>query len=318
MRSICGVCVLLTSAVLSSAAHAELAYGGDAAVLGTFTAEQLQAIRGGAEYKRSALFSTDWSSDSRGGTYALGGIGGAIDGVTPGQAGWKTYGGSVNSYNIATTTDLGRAGRALTVSGSKKPNTYRYAFQDLSSQWNARRATDNVLWAEYEQYTPGTDAGSANIAGLTMFDSSNRALAGMGVGYGSGIGSSNPHRSVYGIAYNFGISGFDNYYYRLSGSGAPLANGGWTKFATSFNKSTGVVQWFYSVDGGSSYTGYYINSWAAGASLSTADFRMNNFGLFDNAGATAVFGNLNVYALPTPGAAVLALAGALCSRRRRA
>ena len=103
-----------------------------------------------------------------------------------------------------------------------------------------------------------------------------------------------------------------------SGSGAPLANGGWTKFATSFNKSTGVVQWFYSVDGGSSYTGYYINSWAAGASLSTADFRMNNFGLFDNAGATAVFGNLNVYALPTPGAAVLALAGALCSRRRRA
>jgi hypothetical protein len=238
--------------------------------------------------------------------------------VTPGQAGWKTYGGSVNSYNIATTTDLGRSGRALTVSGSKKPDTYRYAFQDLSSQWNARRATDNVLWAEYEQYTPGTDAGSANIAGLTMFDSSNRALAGMGVGYGSGIGSSNPHRSVYGIAYNFGISGFDNYYYRLSGSGAPLANGGWTKFATSFNKSTGVVQWFYSVDGGSSYTGYYINSWAAGASLSTADFRMNNFGLFDNAGATAVFGNLNVYALPTPGAAVLALAGALCSRRRRA
>ena len=119
MRSSFGVCALLTSAVLSATAHAELAYGGEAAMLGSFTAEQMQAIRGGASVKSSALFSTNWVGDSRGSTYALGGIGGAIDGVTPGQAGWKTYGGSVNSYNIATTTDLGRAGRALTVSGSK-------------------------------------------------------------------------------------------------------------------------------------------------------------------------------------------------------
>ena len=303
-----------------------LIYGGEATQIGTFTSAQLAAMRG-ATAKNSSLFNTNWTNDSNGSSYTLGNVGTSITGTTPGQGGWYTYSSNGNNgaYRIVSTTTYGRTGQGVSITGAAGASSYRYMYQDLSAQWAARNAGDDVLWSEWSQYASGTASTSANMGGVSLYDSAYNILGGMAVGYGSGI-SGYAQRSVYGLAYytdtSTGTSG--NYFFRLSGSTlgsggtAPLAATGFTKFATSFNRTTGEVNWFYSVDGGTTYNGFYVDGAAAGSDLMEVDLEMSNMGTVANAGATAIYGDLNIYATPAPGAAALVGLAGLMARRRRA
>ena len=316
----------VAAVTLTSAALAELQFGGDAQMIGVFTGEQLAMMRGATD-KNSPLFATNWTSDSNGASYALGNIGTSVTGTTPGQGGWYTYSSNGNNgaYKIVSTSTYGRTGQGVSITGASGASSYRYMYQDLSAQWAARNAGDDVLWAEWSQYMSGTASTSANMAGVSLYDSSYNILGGMAAGYGSGI-SSYPQRSVYGLAYytdtSTGTSG--NYFFKLSGttlgSGgtAPLAAIGFTKYATSFNQTTGEVNWFYSVDGGATYNGFFVDGAAAGASLMEVDLEMSNMGTLANSAATAIYGDLNIYATPAPGAVALVGMAGLMARRRRA
>ena len=318
----------LAAVVLGGSAFAgapNLIYGGEAARIGTFTGEQLSAMRG-AMSKNSPLYSTNWTSDSNGSSYVLGNVGTSITGSAPGQGGWYTYSSSGNNgaYKVISTSTIGRTGQGASIQNAAAAGSYRYMYQDLSAQWAARNAGDDILWAEYQQYMASTASTSANMGGVSMYNSSYNILAGMAAGYGSGI-SGYAQRSVYGLAYytdtTTGTSG--NYFFKLSGtvlsdgSTAPLAKAGFTNYLTSFNRTTGEVNWFYSIDGGATYTGFFIDGAAAGADLMEIDLEVSNMGSVTNAQGTAVYGDVAVYATPTPGAvALLSLAGMMARRRR--
>lgn len=316
-------CVLTGAA---SAGQTPLLDGGDARMMGTFTGAQLSAMRGVTD-KNSALYSTNWTSDSNGSSYVLGNVGTSITGTAPGQGGWYTYSSNGNNgaYKIVSTATLGRTGQGVSIGGAAGASSYRYMYQDMSAQWAARNAGDDILWAEYTQYMASTASASANMAGVSLYNSAYNVLAGMAAGYGSGI-STYPQRSVYGLAYytdtSTGTSG--NYFFRLSGttlsdgSTAPLAKVGFTNYVTSYNRTTGEVNWFYSVDGGTTYTGFFVGGAAAGSDLMEVDLEMSNMGAATNAAATAVYGDLNIYATPAPGAAALVGLAGLMARRRRA
>lgn len=319
----------LAACVLTSAAFggmSGLIDGGDARQMGTFTGDQIAAMRGVAS-KNSSLYATNWTNDSNGASYVLGNVGTSVTGTTAGQGGWYTYSsnGSNGAYKIMSTTTLGRTGQGVSIAGAAGASSYRYMYQDLSAQWAARNAGDDILWSEWSQYMASTATTSANMAGVSLYNSSFNVLAGMAAGYGSGI-STYPQRSVYGLAYytdtTTGTSG--NYFFRLSGttlsSGgtAPLAAVGFTKYATSYNRTTGEVNWFYSIDGGATYTGFFVDGAAAGSDLAEVDLEMSNMGTVSNAAATAVYGDLNIYATPAPGAAALVGLAGVMARRRRA
>ena len=319
----------LAAIVLGGAAFggtSGLIYGGEAAQMGTFTGAQIAAMRG-VTAKDSALFSTDWTSDSNGSTYTVGNVGTSIAGTTPGQGGWYTYSsnGTSTAYKVISTSTIGRTGQGISIQNAAGAGAYRYMYQDLSAQWAARNAGDDILWAEYQQYMTSTASTSANMGGVSLYNSSYNILAGMAAGYGSGI-SGYAQRSVYGLAYytdtSTGTSG--NYFFRLSGtvlsdgSTAPLAKAGFTNYLTSFNRTTGEVNWFYSIDGGATYTGFFVDGAAAGADLMEIDLEVSNMGASSNSQATAVYGDVAVYATPAPGAAALVGLAGLMARRRRA
>ena len=316
-------CVLTGSAF---GGMAGLIDGGEARQMGTFTAAQLATMRS-ATQRNTSIYASNWTNDSNGASYVLGNVGTSVTGTTAGQGGWYTYSSNGNNaaYKIMSTTTLGRTGQGVSIAGAAGASSYRYMYQDLSAQWAARNAGDEILWAEYGQYMASTASTSANMAGVSLYDSSYNILAGMAAGYGSGI-STYPQRSVYGLAYytdtTTGTSG--NYFFRLSGttlsdgSTAPLAKVGFTNYVTSFNRTTGEVNWFYSIDGGATYTGFFVGGAAAGSDLMEVDLEMSNMGSVSNATATAVFGDLNIYATPAPGAAALVGLAGLMARRRRA
>ncbi len=313
--------------VLTGSAMAEYKYGGEARMTGVFSAEQLDAMRG-ATRKDSSLYSTNWTNDSNGASYVLGNVGTSVTGTVAGQGGWYTYSSNGNNgqYKIISTSTFGRTGQGAQISGAAAASSYRYMYLDLAGQWAARNAGDDVLWAQWDQYASSTASTTANMGGVSLYDSSYNILAGMACGYGSGISSSYPQRSVFGLAYytdtTTGTSG--NYFFSLSGqttsSGtSPLAkSGGFTRYATSFNQTTGEVNWFYSVDGGSTYTGFFVDGAAAGANLVEIDLEMSNQGALSNATASMIVGDLSVYATPAPGAAALVGLAGLMARRRRA
>jgi len=141
--------------------------------------------------------------------------------------------------------------------------------------------------------------------------------------YGT-VGTTTKQRSVFGYAYYTSGTTTGNYRFKLSeqalssGGTSPLAvSGGWTKFAMNWNKTTGQANWYYSVDGGATYTGFYVNGSGAGL----GDNMEWDFYASQASGTTtanAIFGDLSVYATPAPGAAALVGLAGLMARRRRA
>jgi len=312
--------VILTGSAM--AAQDAPKYGGAATKIGNFSGAQFEAMKSGRlESAPSAIYSTNWTSDSNGASYTIANVGTSTTGTAPGQGGWYTYssGGTSTSYKIINSSTLGRTGQGAYVTNSGSTSAYKFMYQDMSAQWAARNAGDNLLWAAWDQYASATASTSANMGGASLYSGNYQILGGMGMAYGSGI-SGYAQRSVFGLA-NYNSSGtIGNYFFDLSDgtAAAPTAqSGGYTKYATSFNQTTGEVNWFYSVDHGANYTGFFVMGAAAGADLLELDLEMSNFGATTNAAAAANYGDLAVYATPTPGALALVGLAGLVARRRR-
>jgi hypothetical protein len=303
--------------------------GGEARMIGTFSRAQLDAMRGVAA-KNTSLYSSNWTSDSNGASYTVGNISSSVGGVQ-GQGGWYTYSSgttgnntAVSNYKIAGGRPAGQTGQGLQITGSNTSSGSRYMYQDLSAQWAARNAGDDIVWAEYSQFCASASSTSGNRAGAAMFDTTySKFLCGMAIEMGT-LGTSTSQRSVYGYANynNAGTTG--NFRFKLSdqtlsdGSISPKAlSGGYTQMATSFNKTTGEVLWYYSVDGGANYTAFYVDGAAAGSDVAEFDFYTSTTS-GSTAGVTVNYGDLSIYATPAPGAAALVGLAGLMARRRRA
>jgi len=309
--------------------HANVVDGGEARMIGTFTRAQLDAMRGTAA-KSTSLYSTNWTNDSNGSSFTVGNVSTGIGGVQ-GQGGWYTYSSGttgnntvISNYKIAAGRPGGQTGQGLQITGSNTSSGSRFMYQDLSAQWAARNAGDNIVWAEYTQFTASAASTSGNRAGSAMYDTTGtKFLAGMAVEMGT-LGTSTTQRSIFGYANYLNGTATGNFRFKLSdqtlsdGSVSPKAlSGGWNYFATSFNKTTGEVLWYYSVDGGANYTAFYVNGAAAGSDLAEFDYYTSTTS-GNTAGVTVNYGDLNIYATPAPGAAALVGLAGLMARRRRA
>jgi hypothetical protein len=296
--------------------------GGEARLMGSFTGAQLAAMRG-VTNRATSLYSTNWTTDSNGATFTAGNIGG--------QGGWLTYaasgaGTNPSNYKINAGSPPGRTGQAFQITGPTN-TTARYAYQDVSAQWAARNAGDNICWVEYDAFLSSAASTSGNRTGGFLYAQNAAGTAGgMATGmlmeYGTS-GTSTKQRSVFGLAYYANGTTLGNFRFKLSeqalsgGGTSPLAvSGGWTNYAMSFNQNTGEVNWFYSVDNGANYTGFFVMGAATGMDVLEWDFYASNGA--GSTSANSIFGDFEVYATPAPGAAALVGLAGLMARRRRA
>ena len=302
--------------------------GGEARMMGTITGAQLAQMRG-ASQRNTSLYATNWTNDSNGATFTAGNV--ATANVTPGQGGWAYYatgaGTNPSNYKINAGSPAGRTGQKLQITGSNSTTASRYLYQDVSAQWAARNAGDNICWVEYDQYMSSTASTSDNrnggyLLGLNAAGTVGGMMTGMTMEYGT-AGTSTKQRSVFGYAYYTSGTTTGNYRFKLSeqalsgGGTSPLAvSGGWTKFAMSWNQTTGECNWYYSVDNGATYTGFYVMGSGAGLDIYEWDFYAQQ--ATGTTTANAIFGDFQIYATPAPGAAALVGLAGLMARRRRA
>ena len=291
--------------------------------MGSFSKSQLNAMRGVSQ-KATALYGVNWDTDSNGASYAAGNLSTAVG--TAGQGGWNTYatgtGTVMSNYKINAGRPAGSAAgsgtKAFQMSSSSTSTGGRYAYQDLSSQWAARNAGDNIFWTEYQSYFSGTQTSLARTGNIAFDTTYSKILSGMYTQTGASTSSTNARGTVFGFAnYNNGGS-VGNFVFNLSAGGGPVANAaGWTDYAYNFNKTTGRVEWFLSTDGGANYTGFFVDGAAAGSDVLETDF-YSSAGTGNASAGNMIFGEMSAYATPAPGAAALVGLAGLMARRRRA
>ena len=290
--------------------------------MGSFSKSQLNAMRGVSQ-KASALYSVNWDTDSNGATYSTGNI--STANLTPGQGGWITYasgsGTNMSNYKI----NAGRPAGSTAGSGVKalqmtstSTSGARFLYQDLSSQWAARNAGDNIFWGEYQSYFAASQTSIQRAGNIAYDTTGSKILSGMYTQTGASTASTVARGSVFGFAnYNNGGT-VNNFVFNLSAGGGPVANvAGWTNYAYNFNKTSGRVEWFLSTDGGANYTGFYVDGAAAGSNVLETDY-YSAAATGNEAAGSMIFGAANFYATPAPGAAALVGLAGLMARRRRA
>ena len=291
--------------------------------MGSFSKSQLNAMRGVSQ-KASSLYGVNWDNDSNGASYATGNLSTAVG--APGQGGWTTYatgtGTNMSNYKINAARPAGSAAgsgvKAFQMTSSSTATGGRYAYQDLSSQWAARNAGDNIFWTEYQSYFSASQTSLARTGNIAFDNTGSKILSGMYTQTGASTSSTNARGTVFGFA-NYNNAGtVGNYVFNLSAGGGPVAAaGGWTDYAYNFNQTTGRVEWFLSVDGGANYTGFYVDGAAAGSDVLETDF-YSSAGTGNAAAGNMIFGEMSAYATPAPGAAALVGLAGLMARRRRA
>jgi hypothetical protein len=310
--------------------------GGVGRSMGTFTGAQLAAMRGGSAGS-GLMYSTNWNTDTNGATYTPGNIG--TTPKTAGQGNWRyspagVTGTHPDNYTILAGRPAGSSSpnaQAFQMTGADSTSYQRNVEQNLASQWATRTAGDDTCWSAYEGYMGSTQSNSGNRNGGVLRSSTGAALVGMmsefGTNYGGSADASTVQNAVYGYAYATINGVTENYRYLLSGQAtgsndispiSPLSNaGGWTKYLMNWNQTTGVVYWYYSVDGGANYYGYYVDG--AGASQDVALWHWESHQATGITSANAIYGDLTVSTVPAPGAAVvLGITSLLVGRRRRA
>jgi len=292
--------------------------------MGSFSKSQLNAMRGVSQ-KASALYSVNWDTDSNGASYATGNLSTGIAPVV-GQGNWAVYatgtGTNMTNYKINAARPAGSAAgsgvKAFQMSSSSTTTGGRYAYQDLSAQWAARNAGDNIFWTEYQSYFSASQTSIARTGNIAFDTTGTKILSGMYTMTGASTASTNARGTVFGFANYSNAGTVGNYVFNLSAGGGPVAAaGGWTDYAYNFNKTTGRVEWFLSVDGGANYTGFYVDGAAAGSDVQETDF-YSSAGTGNASAGNMIFGEMSAYATPAPGAAALVGLAGLMARRRRA
>jgi len=298
--------------------------------MGSFSKSQLNAMRGVSQ-KASSLYSVNWDTDSNGASYAAGNlvttVGTATTAGIPGQGGWNTFvtnaaGTVTTNYKINAGRPAGSAAgsgtKAFQMTSSSTTSGGRYAYQDLSAQWAARNAGDNIFWGEYQSYFSASQTSVSRNGNIAFDTTGSKILSGMYTASGASTSSTVARGTVYGFANYNNAGSVGNFIFNLSAGGGPVANaGGWTNYAYNFNKTSGRVEWFLSTDGGANYTGFFVDGAAAGSDVLETDF-YSSVGTGNASAGNMIFGAAEFYATPAPGAAALVGLAGLMARRRRA
>ena len=302
----------LATAVISSAALANDGIVGEI-VLGknNFIGTGLKLPK--LDKAQTTLYSTDWSNFT---------VGSAV-----GQDLWTKYPSSVASSNFAITATRpgGQAGKGYNQTHSGTVS--RYFYRDLSTAFAGRGAGENIVWTESSLYNKAANTQRGTASMFTFDTLAANITSGLQMDIGSATTLSTVQGRIKGAAYltlsaaqAVGATAAGNYVFTLNTGTltAPVPTAGsWVYFASNRNLNTGVVEWYYSVDGGVSYTGFAIN-----AGVRAIDDLEFDYVTYSPSATTAGnfnvdFGNLAVYTVPAPGAAALVGLAGLVSRRRR-
>jgi len=299
-----GIAAIATAVISSAASAANTDVIGNIDLSKNWLGDNIKLNRAD---KDTTLYSTNWSSFTAGSAV--------------GQDSWANYGGTTAAFTITATRPGGQAGQGY--SQAQSGTSSRYFYRDLSTEFAGRGAGENSIWASYSQYLGATGTVRGR-AGGSMFDN-NGYVSGMRMEIGTNTTAGYAFGKVQGLAYltdaaaaALGATVGGNYSFTFNTgtrtAPVPTANS-WVYFAHTRDLSTGRVTWYYSVDGGANYSGFYVD---AGVTTSTGvEFDYITSGGQTTTSFTAQFGDMQVYTTPAPGAAALVGLAGLVSRRRR-
>jgi hypothetical protein len=223
-----------------------------------------------------------------------------------GQNGWATYDPTFTTGggNFATIQRVGPTGAGNVLrfdSGTSAAGSPRYAFAPgFGSAFTAEAAAgNNVLSSSVDMYMASGQASAAR-QGMLAFDASGtRILTGFYVQANTGLvyllANYNNAGTIGNFAFNTNVvMGYDQ----------------WVNFNMTWNQASGrmVVSW--------GANAFFVDGAAAGQVADEVDFYNTRNG--STVATTVFFDNLDISAVPAPGAlALLGLAGVAGSRRRR-
>jgi len=224
-----------------------------------------------------------------------------------GQNGWTTYdptfttgGGNFASVTTGAPAGFGGSNAMRFDSGTSATSSPRYAWAPaFGSAFSAEAAAgNNIFYAQTSMYM-GSGQTSTARHGMVTFDATgSKILTGFYVQANTGLvyllANYNNAGTINNFAFNTNITmGFDQ----------------WVTFTTTWNQTTGRMEVYWGANG------FYVDGAAAGSTADECDFY--NTRNASTLGATSYFDNLEIGAVPAPGAiALLGLAG-LAGRRRR-
>jgi len=221
-----------------------------------------------------------------------------------GQNGWATYepGGGSAYANVTFTAPAGFSGDGAMAmdSGTSGTTSPRYAWPGLyDSTWGSLVSQGFNKLVTRNQLYIGSGSTSTARFGLVNFDSSGtKILSGYYVQANTG--------TLYMLGYYNNAGTLNNFAFN---TGLTLGFNEWVEVTTTWDATTGRFEVFWGTNG------FFVDGAGAGSSASETDFYVTRNG--STVATTAYFDNLNIEAVPAPGAiALLGLAG-LAGRRRR-
>jgi hypothetical protein len=164
----------------------------------------------------------------------IGNIGTDATGVTAGQGGYYTAGGTNSDYQIV--ADVPSQGNVIQMTGSATATGNKFLAKVVSAAWAARTVGNNIFNVEFDFYT-GPATTSKNTARCYIYNSNGLALAGFTFNLETKVLS--------GIAYYDNAGDLDSYSFFLGDGGTSLTLPAdtWVRIGVSYDTVTREVVW---------------------------------------------------------------------------
>jgi len=261
----------------------------------------------------------------------IGNLSGDTTGASTGQGGWYIFnsataaGSGASDYQIVadpnpTNSNGGPAhngGQVLRVQAGTTAtgnNNTRFAWNDdTHNAMLSNPAENNLFVMTYDFYMDGGSATSTNRYGNYLYDATGTKIL-------AGVTMQNSTGQFY-IVGNYNNAGTIGNFSFSTGTNGVLQRNRWYTFAVTFDSATGRFQGGFSLDGGATFSMFYVDGAAAGTVVDEYDLIGSvNAGTAAQGTTWGFYDNISAYTtstIPAPGAiALLGLAG-LAGRRRR-
>ena len=194
-------------------------------------------------------------------TLSVGNIGTAINGATPGQAGWLTFSSNDGpTGSVTTSTNAGNtnytvvqngisASKGLNIEGGNGNYGSRFMWKDgLGASWGSRTSGNNIIEVEYSFFT-GPTTTSRTQFGMRIYGTDN-SVTPTATRVLNGLVYTTNTRVLTGLCYlnNAGVPGLFNI--TLQTGGLILNENTWYTIGCSYNTTTGETLWKTSPTGG--------------------------------------------------------------------
>ena len=222
-----------------------------------------------------------------------------------GQNGWSTFqpgaGGGFANVTGSAPSGFGGDGALQFNSGTDANTSPRYAGgPTYDAAWQNEVANGNTIhYTTVSMYLGSGQNSTARLGSVTFDSTGTKILSGFYVQANTG--------AVYMLGYYNNAGTLNNFAFNTN---ATIGFNQWVTFTTTWDSVTGQFQVFWGSNG------FYVNGAGAGSVASETDMYNTRNG--STTAATAYFDNLEIGAIPGPGAlALLGVAGIVTGRRRR-